>query len=131
MKTKALYHYNREFIQKALELSDMDYCTMQYEKGLEYLSMLCLGGDNSRPYKVLSTSRAFWQWWINQWNLEDSRALLQTGADVKMIRTHFYRSAGYANSHLNALLENDRSRIKIFPNDDVIFLARKEAERVA
>lgn len=54
-----------------LRLTELDYNWMQLEEGKRYLDTY-LRGDEYNVH-VMETSRIFWAWWRNHWNLRDEQ----------------------------------------------------------
>jgi hypothetical protein len=55
-------------ILQLLNITEQDYCLLQFETGICYLS---LSFSNKDYESLLLKNRAFWNWWKNQWLLRD------------------------------------------------------------
>lgn len=118
------YKLNRNRIQRMLRLSDIEYCTLQMNVGERYLDVFCLGGMSK---KRLEYSRAFWQWWINQWNIVDDYLLKENETEHHLA---LHNQGKYAEMHLTYLQTEDRSSVKIYPSVELVRLAAKEVKDV-
>ena len=57
---------------KLLQISEMEYCTLQYEEGLQFLNL----GYNHNPIRhKLERSRIFWAWWRKTWSEQNANFL--------------------------------------------------------
>lgn len=68
------YAANRERILQILGWDILEYTTLQYETGLQYLqNYLQMDEATARTFE---SNRRWWDWWVNQWNLRDAQIFL-------------------------------------------------------
>ncbi len=67
-----------------LRMSEMDYNWIQLEEGKRYLDAYLNHDEYS--VSVMETSRIFWAWWRNHWNLRDEQFVRDhSRTDVKQL----------------------------------------------
>ena len=75
LKAKA-YASNRAFIQKAIDLSDLEYNAMELETGCLFLEQLFSKNLNkTKLYKEHAYQSGFWNWWHQQWKNWDDQLI--------------------------------------------------------
>jgi hypothetical protein len=63
------YRVNMLLVRKKLGWDEEQYGYYQYEMGLRYMrEVLKL---DEEIIAIMETSRKYWAWWVNQWNLFD------------------------------------------------------------
>lgn len=111
---KTQFASNRELICSALGWTLEEHGWFQYRRGIAYLRDY-LRNDEFMVNQLIR-SRAFWQWWINQWNLRDQHYFLPipTGRNLAEMRRDysFLHSITYLNVHPSkAVLEDSYAKM--------------------
>ena len=63
-------------IQQALGITELDYHTMVMNYGYDWLAGY-FGNDDKMISRVAS-SKMFWAWWKNQWNIRNDKFVYET-----------------------------------------------------
>lgn len=87
--------FNRQFIQQAAELSELEYNTLVLDFGLEFLTETY--GIDSEEYVRFSRMPFFWKWWKQEYFLWE-QDLLKHCADAQ-----FVPDAGFYKDEMRVL----------------------------
>lgn len=118
---RAQYDANRQKVLQLLGWDMLQYATLQYETGLQYLQQYLQ--LDAATLHMFESSRRWWDWWVNQWNLRDAQVFLpHSFLESKGIITHsemmkFYHAVHdvwffdhYPHAHLMQQSYNDMTR---------------------
>ncbi len=111
---------NIELILIALDWTDVEYCEFQMQRGEEFLQHK-LGKDHySIPW--MTRSKAFWQWWKNQWNLRDDvffedSQFMEFIPDTNLEEPLYYF---FDRVHLAYRAHHSVARLQIIPSNAVL-----------
>lgn len=125
-----MYNKHIKQVQKVLGYTEQGYSLMIEYAGYAWLDRYF--ATNTELKNVFVTSKNFWQWWVNQWDLRDAEFLKETslrfineeldGDELQLalgffVEKHCVKNLSIVPNYLvrqevNALLKKEREHLK-------------------